>query len=386
MFGRLTGRESGQPTLFIGNFDFEHRLANDGWNSPAALIRRNAELSLAWLCAARSGDWLWQPDGSAIEVIGGESPDQWSIGRTVRDWRMIEVPVVLEPWGWSRSWHGEASSRHGVPKPPSWEVVRLVNGRDYRALLEQNLFADSPGTPVIVRDVDELGTVFGELGTDLGWVVKSRWGMSGRQQRRGCGMPDERVRAWMVERIRREGAVVVEPWLQIVAEGGAQWLLPAEGEPVWLGLTELEVDPRGQPRGCWTAAKPGSLWTDDWQAETREATRRVARRVQADGYFGPLGIDVALTGEDGAELRLRPLQDLNARWTMGRLALEGSRWLYEGEVGLLWLDAADPVATNFAGHLIHEKALTSCGNSERQTIVGPRFLAIEKQVSACRPR
>lgn len=386
MFGHLTGRESGQPTLFIGNFDFEHRLAEDGWNAPAELLRRNAQLSLAWLCAARSADWLWGPDGSAIELIGGESPSDWSIGRTVRDWRMIESPFVLEPWGWNRCWHSEASARHGASALPSWEVVRSVNGRDYRAKLEQSLFPDSPGTPVIVSDAAELGTVFEELGTDRGWVVKSRWGMSGRQQRRGCGMPDERMRAWMVERIRREGSVVVEPWLRIVAEGGAQWLLPAEGEPVWLGLTELEVDHRGQPRGCWTAFKPGSLWTDDWQSEAREATRRVARRVQADGYFGPLGIDVALIGEDGAELRLRPLQDLNARWTMGRLALEGRRWLNVGEVGLLWLDAADPVATNFAGHLIHEKALTSRGNSEWQTIVGPRFLAIERLVSACRPR
>lgn len=381
MLGCLPERESGQPALFIGNFDFEHRLADNGWNASAALIRRNAELSLAWLCSARSGDWLWQPDGSAIELIEGTSPGNWSIGRTVRDWRKIESPFVLEPWGWSRSWHGEASARDGESALASWEVVRLVNGRDYRALLEQSLFPDSPGTPVIVSDVDELGMVFEKIGTARGWVLKSRWGMSGRQQRRGCGVPDERVRAWMVERIRREGAVVVEPWLRIVAEGGAQWLLPEVSEPMWLGLTELEVDHRGQPRGCWTAAKPGSLWTDDWQAEAREATRRVARRVQADGYFGPLGIDVALIGEDGAELRLRSLQDLNARWTMGRLALEGSRWLNEGEAGLLWLDAANPPATDVAGHEIRESALIVRGGNKRQTIVGPRFLAIGRLAS-----
>lgn len=381
MLDPLPDRESGQPTLFISNFEFEHRLADDGWNAPAALIRRNAELSLAWLCAARSGDWLWQPDGSAIELIGGESPDQWSIGQTVRDWRTIESPMVIEPWGWSRSWHGEASARHGESALPSWEVVRLVNGRDYRAQLEWSLFPDSPGAPVIVSDVDELGAVLEEMGTARGWVVKSRWGMSGRQQRRGSGMPDERVRDWIAERIRREGAVVVEPWLRIVAEGGAQWLLPPEGEPVWLGLTELEVDQRGQPRGCWTAAKPHSLWTDDWHAKVREATRRVAQRVQADGYSGPLGIDVALIAEDGAEPRLRSLQDLNARWTMGRLALEGRRWLDHGQVGLLWLDTTTAPATDFAGHEIRESTLTVRGEDERQLVVGPRFLAVARAAS-----
>lgn len=383
MLDPMPRRESGQPTLFISNFEFEHRLADDGWNAPAALIRRNAELSLAWLCAARSGDWLWQPDGSAIELTGGEAPDQWSIGQTVRDWRTIESPMVIEPWGWNRCWHDEASKRHEELSPPSWEVVRSVNGRDYRAQLEWSLFPDSPGAPAIVSDVDELGAVLEEMGTARGWVVKSRWGMSGRQQRRGRGMPDERGRAWIAERIRREGAVVVEPWLRIVAEGGTQWLLPPEGEPVWLGLTELEVDQRGQPRGCWTAAKPGSLWTDDWHAKVREATRRVAQRVQADGYSGPLGIDVALIAEDGAGPRLRSLQDLNARWTMGRLALEGSRWLNEGEVGLLWLDTANAAATGFAGHLIHESALMLRGSIEQQTIVGPRFLVIESSAPAC---
>jgi hypothetical protein len=195
-------------------------------------------------------------------------------------------------------------------------------------------------------------------------------------------MPDERVRNWIAERIRRDGAVVVEPWLTIAAEGGAQWLLPAEGEPAWLGLTELEVDQRGQPRGCWTAAKPGSLWTDDWQSKARKATRRVARRVQADGYFGPLGIDVALIGEEGSELRLRSLQDLNARWTMGRLALEGSRWLDDGEAGLLWLDSANPPATEFAGHEIRESVLTLDGHGEQQIIGGLRFLAIASPASA----
>jgi hypothetical protein len=256
-----------------------------------------------------------------------------------------------------------------------------VNGRDYRALLEQDLFPKSPGKPVIVSDVGEVDAVFSECATARGWVVKSRWGMSGRQQRRGCGIPDERVRNWIAERIRRDGAVVVEPWLTVAAEGGAQWLLPPEDEPVWLGLTELEVDQRGQPRGCWTAAKPGSLWTNDWQSKAWEATRRVAQRVQADGYSGPLGIDVALIGKEGSELCLRPLQDLNARWTMGRLALEGSRWLGDGEVGLLWLDSANLPATEFAGHEIRESVLTLHVHGEQQTIVGPRFLAIELSAS-----
>jgi hypothetical protein len=54
---------------------------------------------------------------------------------------------------------------------------------------------------------------------------------------------------------------------------------------------------------------------------------RVAGTLQRLGYFGPLGIDAMRYRDDTGEIRLRPLQDLNARCTMGRLALGFARLL-----------------------------------------------------------
>jgi hypothetical protein len=53
----------------------------------------------------------------------------------------------------------------------------------------------------------------------------------------------------------------------------------------------------------------------------------VALTLQRLGYFGPLGIDAMQNRDDAGEIRLRPLQDLNARYTMGRLALGFARLL-----------------------------------------------------------
>jgi hypothetical protein len=63
---------------------------------------------------------------------------------------------------------------------------------------------------------------------------------------------------------------------------------------------------------------------------------RAAHLLQRLGYFGPLGIDAMQYRADTGEIRLRPLQDLNARYTMGRLALGFGRFLRAGGRGS-WL-------------------------------------------------
>ena len=52
---------------------------------------------------------------------------------------------------------------------------------------------------------------------------------------------------------------------------------------------------------------------------------RAAHSVQQLGYFGPLGIDAMLYETPDGQRRWRPLQDINARWTMGRVALGWKR-------------------------------------------------------------
>ena len=56
-----------------------------------------------------------------------------------------------------------------------------------------------------------------------------------------------------------------------------------------------------------------------------DVTRRVALELQKLGYFGPLGIDAMIYLASGGRVCVRPLQDVNARWTMGRLAAEWDR-------------------------------------------------------------
>jgi hypothetical protein len=126
--------------------------------------------------------------------------------------------------------------------------------------------------------------------------------------------------------------VFVEPYVERLDEAGLQWEIPrrGRGEPRLAGITPLMVDSEGQYRG--------SLFATDEPLEEKwsfavDTTRQVASELQQLGYFGSLGIDAMQYRDAIGNVRIRPLQDVNARWTMGRLSLGCQRWIQAGETG-----------------------------------------------------
>ena len=95
------------------------------------------------------------------------------------------------------------------------------------------------------------------------------------------------------------------------------------------------VDRRGQYAGSWFLFDRDQLPLDDamWSGAI-DVALRAASHLQSFGYFGPLGIDAMSYRDFEGELRIRPLQDLNARWTMGRLSLDLRRIAQSAKYGL----------------------------------------------------
>ena len=88
---------------------------------------------------------------------------------------------------------------------------------------------------------------------------------------------------------------------------------------------------------------PAAEWETDWSEAVR-ICQIAAKRIQSLGYFGPLGIDAAWYRDSDGRLKLRPLQDINARWTMGRLSLGFRSRLAPHEAGV-WLHFRCPAQT-----------------------------------------
>jgi hypothetical protein len=328
------------PRLFFGNFEFEHELATSEETKAVCAdeifgLRRlegaqvGAELAWTWVAIAEAVDSVVAPgeikpdEFAALSELGLPIPQFLHSTREIAALRDVE----LVPWGWTNSLTsiGKSYGFRCLAPPP--DVVRRVNSRAFRLGLEHNWKVGLPGSAA-VGSVSELESLLSKEGNRArGWLLKANFGMSGRESLRGRGtVLDASSRNWVQKRLST-GPVVFEPVVERLAEAGIQFEIPQVGTPELVGVTPLLVDQSGTYRGSRFACPPGEL--EAW-APANEAGLRTAMHIQRLGYFGPLGIDAMQYLDEAGHVRLRPLQDLNARYTMGRLALGFRRILRPG--------------------------------------------------------
>ncbi len=365
------------PRLFVGNFDFEHELAaSSGWNPPAALRRMLAERVVSWISLVDDGDLIWTPELIPDEFW--ESLAKQSLPRVsgVVDLNSVAVNVrEVVPWGWS------ASSRAigGSTAQPSDTSVRQGNSRTWSFMVEHELGVALSGAARLeqiegfVDAVSRSASAFGESVADHAWVIKANFGMAARERLLGRGVTLTLAqRNWLSRRLAADGAVFFEPWLRRRAEVGIQWTLPplGEGEPKLEGLSPLLCDSQGGYRGS-EFSLDASI-PHEWQLAV-EVCEQAAKRLQTLGYWGPLGIDAAIYEDAAGALLVRPLQDINARYTMGRLALGFRRLLRGNERGVWRHGRSEELLPPTAVEVVREVDLTPPLVGDRPPTHGSRL-------------
>lgn len=324
-----------KPRLFIGNFDFEHQLAEPKRETPQNLKGLNAELACAWLSIAEDGDYVSTPlplDDEFLRQFGsGAFP------RVVPVTSFREVPRDVEcvPWGWSPEIR-ELVERYGwSAQAPNDDAVRLANSRSTSDRLERLWNIGLPGARRVESIAEFHDAIRSLERTDERWVVKAEFGMSARERILGQGAAKQSDENWVRRRLALSNVVFFEPWVERLGEVGYQFEIPRNGPPRPLGFTPMVVDRQGQYAGSFFAANESRFETDPlfWSAAA-EVACRAAEHLQTIGYFGPLGIDAMVYRDRDGTHRIRPLQDINARWTMGRLSLGWRRLLEPQELGL----------------------------------------------------
>src|SRR5262249_6086397 len=148
------------------------------------------------------------------------------------------------------------------------------------------------------------------------WVCKARWTSAGRDRARGAGSPTGELRSRIARMLARFGPLVLEPWLDRVADigvcgGGAadRARRPPQPPPppndASAGFLGIALAPAVDPALA---------------APLREVAAAAARRVAVQtGYCGPFAID-AFIYRDGSAVRLHPLCEINARYSFGWIA------------------------------------------------------------------
>jgi hypothetical protein len=181
-------------------------------------------------------------------------------------------------------------------------------------------------------------------------VVKQALGLAGANAIR-LWEPEllETQRRWMAESLEAGQTLVVEPWLERLADFSVQFERAAGGLRR-IGFTDLFNDHRGQFLA--NGASPGferrpparvvrafNSWPDA-PGLLRRVYEVVASaletRLAAVRFRGPIGID-ALVCQTPEGPRLKPVVEINPRYTMGRLTLELMRVVAPGSHGLFRL-------------------------------------------------
>jgi uncharacterized ferritin-like protein (DUF455 family) len=182
-------------------------------------------------------------------------------------------------------------------------------------------------------------------------VVKQALGLAGQNSIR-LWEPQllETHKRWMTDALKRCGELVVEPWLERAADFSVQLEMTSQGLKL-CGYTGLINDHRGQFEANWAAPNYGKSLPSSITA-LFDAPRDVSSRIhdlyarihasletelRLAGFVGPIGIDAFVYRASDGGCRLKPIVEINARYTMGRLTVELMKRTCPGSFGLFRL-------------------------------------------------
>lgn len=309
------------PRLFLGNFDFEYHLADPHFTPGKKLLEINLRFAPAWFAIAEQGDYIWLPEVDALLPKQlKELADLVGVHLVRKDSLPTGPEIEFVPWGWL-PWMKELASGHQwTCEIPTANSVQFGNSRTLSSVVDEfSIRIDS-----LSEYEDLLSELFQMDSQNRNWIAKPEYSMSGRDCLRGEGNtisgPEHK---WVADRLR-DGPIFLESWLERVEEVSLHWQIPEQGTTLFSGITELKSNSRGQYAGSlvgnpvWNESQVQN-WEDTIQA-CEHAIDAVTMLTRV--YFGPLGIDAMKFRDADGKIRVRPIQDINARWTMGRLAIE----------------------------------------------------------------
>jgi hypothetical protein len=153
-------------------------------------------------------------------------------------------------------------------------------------------------------------------------------------------------RRWMTKALLKGRQLVIEPWLERELDFSVQLEMTPQGLKL-CGYTGLLNDTKGQFQGNWAESHHHTRIPSRVVALFRELPdiSRMLLQLYVDiftfleselrrtDYFGPLGIDAFVYRDGAGQPRLKPIVEINPRYTMGRVTVELMRQTCQGSFG-----------------------------------------------------
>ncbi len=304
------------------NADFEAELSDTSgaYRRLPFFDKLNRRLAPHLLWLARSGDALlltelWseplqrEAQTRGVELIYPSRPEvEHRHGR------------IFTPWGWTPSAVAAGEASGAIVQPIPSGVVKRVNSKLWSHEIEVELgIAQRGATAASTFEELKEATARACPHPEDKWVIKSPFGFAARDRVLGRGsFLDEPQAKWSLRRLSQGETLIFQPWLTVVREYGIVMEISPDGTIEIHGISDLQTNGAGTGKGYLLGRPPAPHRA----IELERIARIVATRLFKEGYYGPAGID-ALEHAGG----LHPLLEINARYTMGFIALAVERSL-----------------------------------------------------------
>ena len=318
------------PSVHLFDPTGELTLAQGSDFTPDAALRRRIEDLEALPMIYASGDDIVlvrrAPRAAFLSTLRGagfELPE-FVVTDPARPVVDAEEIAAVVPWSWTpktaRQLAGLRARARDDPAPPGgWspDVFSKARAVALGFTDDARVVTSMPGVEAAVQDLSPR-TV----------VVKAIFGTAGRGMTRIVDGTMTAEQVGYVERVlQRQGAVVVEPWLDRVCDLSLRLHIDAPGSARILGVGRVIVDARGQYRAA-VLGKPARGLPAEVARFIHEHAEpvwpRVAEAVATElaptGYVGHVGVDAFVYRRGDGSLGLRPVVELNPRIHMGVVA------------------------------------------------------------------
>lgn len=315
--------------LWYMNADFEMELATPPENkyfcSPIVeKINRRLAPNLLWL--TNTGDALLLEKPWSADTI--KLAEQKQVELIPLDSKIKHPDKIFTPWGWTSSAITLGRKLEAIVNAPSLELVAKINSKLFSFELEKEwgIAMSKAGVAANFEELEQI-IALGCPNPEDKWVIKSPMGVAARERVLGRGPNLVGASAiWVERRFELREKLIFQPWLNVIREYGTTIYILPNGQVEIFGISDLQTNGAGTGTGYLLGRKIAS----ERLVEIEEIAKRVGKRLFDEGYSGPAGID-ALEHTEG----LHPLLEINARYTMGFVAVAVERALAINE-STLW--------------------------------------------------
>lgn len=308
------------PALWYMNADFEVELSQSAgaYRRLPAFEALNRKLSKHLLWLAKGGDALLLKEPWSDELR--REACERGVELVAPHSSMQLVDYNFKPWGWTESAVRAGQEAGAMLSPVPLDVVRRVNSKLWSHALEVESGWAIEGAAT-ASTLEELREAVARACPAPGdkWVIKSPFGFAARDRVLGRGpLLDTPQARWSERRFVRGETLIFQPWLEVIREYGVVMEVLKEGSHKIFGISDLQTNGAGTGKGYILGRRP----SPERMGELERVACVVAARLFEEGYYGPVGID-ALEHTRG----LHPLLEVNARYTMGFVAVAVERSL-----------------------------------------------------------